>query len=246
MTIDLKGVLGDAWLRWKRDRNLLTGVAGLLVFLPQLAVLLFVPAQPLLPENTADAAAMNEWAQVAAGYFLSYGPVILLCDAVAIFGSLTLYVSYLNPARLSVSGALRAAARLFPRFILAALLIQFACELGIALLILPGLYIAGRTSLVGPIFAAERPEGVIQAIRASFARTRGYGLALAALSGITILGSAFAAGVLRLLGETLGRAPLANPVSAVMIEIGSAAAVTLGTIATVLVRVALYRRIGRP
>lgn len=244
MTIDLAGVLRDAWALAKRDRDVLIAVAGMFILVPQIAQAMFVSKPPDFPSLSADRAAIDAWLAAATAWGGQNDVRVLLFAAASIFGKLALFTLYLDRARPDVAGALARALRLSPRFVLLAVAVTIPVNVGL-LLILPGVYLTGRLLLAGPSLVAERPLGVVAAVRRSLALTRRHGLALMALACVPLLAGDLLALPFLSLGDAADGAPMANPVAAALLDCGAGLGRTLGAVATVLVQVALYRRLSR-
>jgi len=240
--LDIAAVLRDAWAMAKRDRDVLIGVCGLLLLVPQIALAMFVARPPALPSNAEETsawlAAVQAWSQV---YSL---PVIAL-SIILLFGSATVLFLYLDRDRPTAQGALLQALALLPRVVLLSLLMSFPVSLGTLLLFLPGLYLQGRLLLALPLLIGKPSMGVIAAFTQSFRLTRGHGLILMGLACITVLMGDILALPFRSIGAALAGAPLANPVVAAILQVGVAAGVTIGMVTTLLIQVALYRRLNK-
>ena len=244
MTLDVAGVLRDAWAMAKRDRDVLVGVGGLLIFLPEVAQAMFVSTPPALPASGSDPAALQAWIEAATLWSRQNDLLLLTLSVVASFGALVLFLLYTDRNRPDVTGALATGIAFLPRYILLALAIALPVNIGTLLLLIPGLYLKGRLLPVGPLFVAERPIGVFAAWRRSFALTRGNGLILMALALVPLIGGDLLAMPFQLLGGALDGAPMANPVAAAVIDIGVGFGRTLGIVAAILIEVALYRRLN--
>lgn len=242
MILNVAGVLRDAWAMAKRDVELLVGVAGLLVFLPELAQAMFVAPPPDLPDFN-DQAAQDLWFKQVGLWSQQYELLVIALGLLSLFGVLALFVLYADRARPTVAGALARAGTLFPVYLLLALTVTVPVSLA-AVLIFPGLYLKGRLLPVAPLFVAERPIGVFAAWRRSFALTRGNGLVLMGLAFVPLLGGRLIALPFELLGKVLDGAPMANPVVATVLDAGIAGGHTLATVAAVLIEMALYRRLN--
>jgi hypothetical protein len=162
------------------------------------------------------------------------------------FGTLALYVLYLHRDRPDVRGALLAALRLLPQYLLLSILVMIAYLVGFSLFILPLFYLMGRLMLVTPALVAEQPLGVIGALGRSLKLSEGRGLVLAGIAVMLamigyVLPEPFVA-----LGKALDGAPISNPVSAMLLDAGAAAATTLVTLGAILIKVAIYRRLAVP
>jgi hypothetical protein len=244
--IDLAGVLRDAWAMWRADGDLLLRIAGLFLFLPQFATLLLLPAMPPL----AVTAEMSEAAQMAlaekiTAWISTYGGWYLLGALIVQAGTLIVLTAYLGRDRPDLRGAIRGAAQLFPRYLLAMILVGLPLGLGVLTLVLlpPGLYVLGRMIALGPILVAERPIGVGRAVARSWAMTRGHGLALAGLVSLTTLGGALLAAPFTLIDKGL-RAAAPNAIAITLADAGAAGIAAAALLATALIQIAAYRRLA--
>jgi hypothetical protein len=247
MTLNVAGMLADAWKIAKRDRDPLLGVAGLFLFVPQFGSLLLMQPQPPFPDFEAQEAKLQAYVEASQRWTLTFGLGMLLAAIFVVLGMLVLTLLYLDPRRPDVKAALGAALRLLPRVLLASLLISMPLALSLQvmpLLILPALYLEGRLLLVIPVLVAARPLSVAGAVRRSWALTRGHGLVLAGVACITFFGGPILASPFAILGKSLDGAPLANPVVAAILDGAAAAGLTIGGIAAVLIQVLLYRRLS--
>jgi len=246
MSLDVVGVLKNAWAMARRDHAPLLGVAGLLMFVPQLTVLMMVQPQPPFPGFEADEAKLKAYVEASQAWTTSSGLGMLLAALAVTIGTVTILLLYLDSRQPDVKGGLLDALRRLPRFLLAFLLVSLPLGASlqlVPLLILPALYLEGRLLLVAPALAADRSLSVMAALRRSWTLTRGNGLVLAGVACIVyfagpILGLPFTG-----LGRTLDGAPMANPVVAALLDAFAAAGLTAGALAGVLIQVVLYRRL---
>lgn len=248
MTIDIRGVFLDAWAMWRRDRGVLLAIAGFFLFMPQLAGLLFLPDRPALVaqgRETSTAVDPQVQAQAIVDFFAQHAPLLIAINIATMFGVLVVLMLYLADGRRDVGGVLVAALRRLPAYFVLTLIVDSAAVLGVMIvyLIIPALYIVGRLLLAGPIFAGSR-IGPLAAVARSFRMTRGRGLVLAGLATLILLVGVLLPLPAIALGDILDRAPLANPVSGLIIDAVAAALITATMLGGVLVRIALYRRIG--
>ncbi|MFC3582088.1 hypothetical protein [Sphingomonas hylomeconis] len=246
MKFDVRGVLTDAWAMWRADRDLLLRVTGFFFFLPQYAMLLLMPAMPPLvvtPEmSEADqralAARITEWVMAYGGWYVAG---LLLVQA----GSLIVLMLYLQRDRPDLGSAIARGARLYPRYLLAMIVVGLPLGLGVMtlVLLLPGLYLLGRLIAVGPALAAAQPLGVAQSLARSWAMTRGHGFVLAGLVSLSIVGGALAAAPFAMIAGAL-EANAPNVVAIALADAGAAAAAAAALLATVLLQIAAYRRLA--
>jgi hypothetical protein len=245
MKLDAAGVLADAWAMAKRDRDVLIGVAGVFLLVPQIAQSMFVDPTPALPASGSDTAVWQVWLDAVTLWSKHNDLLVLALALTSVFGTLALFILYADRARPEVATALRQALALLPRYALLALLVTFPVNVGTILLLIPGLYLKGRLMTVGPVFVAERPLGAVAAWRRSFALTRGHGLVLMALACVPLLAGDLLALPFEAIGHALGGAPMANPAVAAVIDCCTGLARTVATVAAILIEVALYRRLSR-
>ncbi len=248
MTIDIRGVFLDAWAMWRRDRNILLAIAGFFLFMPQLAGLLFVPDRPALVAKSGATNApvdAQEQAQAIVDFFTRHAPLLVTINLMTVFGVLVMLMIYLDAGRRDVGAVLLAALRRLPAYFLLTLIVEAAAALGLMIiyLLIPALYLVGRLLLAGPIFAGAG-VGPLDAVARSFRMTRGRGLVLAGFATLILFTGLLLPLPAIALGDVLDRAPLANPVSALIIDGIAAALITVAMLGGVLVRIALYRRIG--
>ena len=84
------------------------------------------------------------------------------------------------------------------------------------------------------------------AIQRGMRMTRGNGLVLAGLGCIMVFAGYVLPEPFLALGQTLDGAPIANPVSAALLDAAAAAAIAVAALGAILVRIALYKRLVSP
>ena len=248
MNFDVAGVLADAWRMWKRDRDLLLGVGGFFLFLPQFAVLALIPEVPGVPAGVSDEEAIRTLTPIMTQWISNYGLAWIAAALCATFGALLVYVLYLRRGRLALKDALPATLWLLPRYLLVSMLaslpvLLFAVPMLGFLLLIPVLYALGRMILAGAAMVAEQPLGAVAAVKRSIELTRGHGLVFAGIAVVLLLGVRLLPYPFVALGHMLDGATIANPVSAVLLDGMAAATASFAAIATILIEVALYRRL---
>jgi len=246
-------IYADAWASWRRDWNLLTAVAGVFLFLPQLALLLLVPAWPDAPELASanpDDPLFRAWVDAVGGWVAAYGIWYVVVLAITVFGQFALVAAYLATPRATLGKTLVTALRLLPRLLLAWAIFSLPLALlsplllRLPFLVLPIVALIGaRMSLVGPAILAARPIGAVAAIGRSLTLTRGQTLLLASVMLSILLAQFLVALPFLALDQWMTKyAP--NPVARVMVDTVTAGASALAAIATALVQVAAWRRLG--
>lgn len=246
MTLDVTGVLRDAWTIAKRDARIVTAIAGLLIFVPQCALLMFMKTPPLFPGFGATPAATQAYKAESQAWLATYGLGALVAVILPVIAQIAIMMLYTDAARPTVATALsRAPLHFFPALLVAIVAAPMGITLQVMpLLILPAAYFEGRLLLAMPILFGERPVSVIGAIGKSWRRTAGHGLLAAGLACITVIGGVLIATPFVLIGKSLDGAPLANPIVAALLFGGTALGITIGAVATFLVEIALYRRLS--
>ncbi len=249
MTLNVRGVFRDAWAMWQRDRGVLIAIAGFFLFLPQLAWMLFVPARIVtvtIGKDQQPQAQINALAQAMLRFFAENAPLLLAIDIATMLGALSVLMLYLDRDKRDVGAILMAGLRRLPAYFVLTLIVNTMVGLGVMtfFLLVPALYLAGRLLLAGTIFAAEPRVGPFAAVGRSFRMTRGHGLVLAGFATLILFAGELMAYPVVALGNALDRAPLANPVSALILDAIAAGVVAAAMLGGILVRIALYRRIG--
>ena len=233
MTLTVTRVLADAGALWRRDRDLLVRVAAPFLFLPEYAMKLLVP-QPVPVEGAVVpfADALQVQAQFISDHLLAY-----LLEAAAVqFGLAALFALYTKG---DVRGALRRGALLWPRLMLAGVLVGLPGTMGLVLIV-PGLIVFGRAILTGPLLAGEPRISAMGAVLRSVRLTRGSTLAVAGLAAVSLLLRA-AEMPFDQLDLWLRGLHAPNPVARAVIDAAGAGASALAQVAACLLAVAAYR-----
>jgi hypothetical protein len=238
MTMTVSGVLADAWGLWRRDRDLIVRVAAPFLFLPALALALLAP----LPVP-ADGAALLTAARAQGEHVSANLPGYLVALAATQFGLVLLMVLFCDPARPTLREALRRALPVWPRYVLAALMIALPELLGFLALIVPGLIVLGRTMLMGPILVGGPPLGAAAAVGRSVKATAGLTAVTTTLAAIWWGGEMIASEPLTAVDRYL-RLSAPNPVALSVVDALMAGIDMLAGIASVLIAVSVYRRLA--
>jgi len=248
MRLDFATILTDAWALFKRDRDLLLRIAAPFLFLPAFALALVVPDPPM-PDQTAgnNEAQALAWADQVTAWASTNGGWYGLAYAISFFGTSLLYALYLDrrDGAPDVGAAMRRSATLFPRYLLAMLLVSLPAGAGLLLYAIPGLYILGRTMLTGPALFAEAPLGAIAAIRRSLSLTRGSGLPLMALAAFSYISGWLIGEPFMMVDRWMRETGQENPVVLAIVDAGAAAAAMAAGLAMALIAVSSYRRLAR-
>jgi hypothetical protein len=250
MTARLSGVLTAARALCRRDSGLLVPLSGLFIFLPQYAVLLLVPPVPAAGPDTS----VETWGKALEPWVASYGGWYVLATLLAQFGALAIVSLYAAPV-LATGAATARAARLYPRALLAGLLVTFPCGAAalvslsvpfLSVFVLPAIvYVLARSTLANPVILAERGTGAAGAIVRSWRLTRAHGLPVATLVGAIIIGGQVLGAVAVAVDRGVRAGAFANPVLLAMVDAFAAGVAWAASLALALVQVVLYRRLAR-
>lgn len=237
--LTLSAALNDAAALWRGERDLLLRVAGVFFFLPALAFGLVAVEPPVNPD------ASIEQAQAAMLQVLQVNlPYMAASYLVQEFGALVVLLMLLGPPRTRLSAVLTRALRLFPGFLLLSVLTSLAVFGGALLLVVPGLYLQGRTLLNAPAYAAAPARGPIDAFARGVTAARGAGFRLLLLWAAPVAASLLANAVWQGVGDPLIAASNASPPVRFLVLAGIAAIGTAGSIALTLLRASAYRLLG--
>lgn len=237
MRITLTSVFNGAGSIWRQDGKLLTRLGGVLVFLPALAVGLFLPEMPKT-EGMADKEAVDLW---AAWIGANWG-WLALHNVVQVAGTVAMLALLLDPRRLTAGESLGRMLVLLPAALLASVATALLSGAGLLLLLLPGFYVIGRTFLVLPVLAGEGKGGgaaLIEGIR----RTEGHGWMLAAAALLPLMAGHLAVGVIGGV-ESMVAAKYMRPEPLAVLDVLTALVATAVTLAQIILQVSAYRLLG--
>jgi hypothetical protein len=241
MTFSFRGVVSDAVTLWRTDRSLMWPIAGVFLFLPLLGMFILATTSGVTLPESGDRAQTQE---VLNAFLLSnigwFGLIIALTE----FGGLALLSLYLRRGETVGAVLLSSVQRLIP-FFLIGIVVNVLIQLASYLLIVPAIYVFGRTWMMGVAFAAEPTQGAWQAIVRGFELSDKNGWKI----GFFALGVALflAASVLSIAVVILAlAAPLVggSQSAASIVLVPIALIVTASWVFFTLVRIALYRRLG--
>lgn len=164
---------GQAWTEAKAmlggQRDILLTVAGAFFLLPALLLATLAPIALAPGASSAEAiAAYQAW--TAANW-----PWILASALAAGVGRLAILILLLAPERPTVGQALAAGAALLIVAFVLNVLIGLIVGVGLLFLIVPGLYLIGRTFLAEAALVGERLRGPIAPLRRGVEISRGNG-----------------------------------------------------------------------
>lgn len=236
MRLSLGSALADAAALWRAERDLVVRIAGVFYLLPILALALLASGIAL-PEQ----ATQEQLREVVREFYRANFVWLLLISIALEFGTLALLKLFLLRGE-TVGDLLRAAiVRLLP-FVLLGFANGAVTQLGFTLFILPGIYVFGRTWMMGAAYAAEPERGLLGAVERGFRLSIGNGWRIAFLGfGVAVIAGAVAL-VLLILAQS-GIALAGGAQWAQTLFVLPVAAAAAAYTAFTLVRIAAYRRL---
>lgn len=232
----LSDLSADAAALWRRERALLVPVAGLFYFVPALALMLLLPPGPV-----ADGGGSEGAADLLVAYARDNAGAILSANAAQLVGGAILLVLFLAPGRPAMGEALRLAASRLLSFAAAAI-ITWAAFMAGALLIVPALYLIGRFFLVGAAIAGAGC-GPVAAILRSVELTRGRGWWCFVAAALPFVAGQVVVSIAGGVDAGLTAAGADNAIVHLVFNAFAAAGATAAWLVTLLLKVALYRRL---
>jgi hypothetical protein len=216
--------------------SLVVALAGVFLFLPALMVGHFLPR----PEPTEA----GQLIPLMVEYGRANWHWIVLESLLNMAGTLAIMFLVFGRAGISVGGAIAAAFALLPGYFVAAVLGNIAIGAGLALFVLPGIYLMGRLAPLAAVVVAEGVRNPFAALRRTFAVTRGNGWAIAGLIVVVAVAGSILLLVLASLAGILFAILLPQDTARfVMLVLTTAAGAAL-TALLVLLYAAVYRRLA--
>jgi hypothetical protein len=185
----------------------LIAIAGVFVFLPTLLVNHFVPMGD--PPAGLD---LQSYFQFVLDYYRQNALWVVLQSFAVMTGTAAM-LRLVFARSGTVGGALVYALLLLPVYSILVVLMNLAVGAGLALLIVPGLYLWGRLLTAGPAMVAEDRRNPLDALQRGFALSHGHGwlsvslyLLVAITGAIVMLVLSWLGGILFILaaGQELG------------------------------------------
>jgi hypothetical protein len=238
--LSYSAVWEDAAALLRAHGSLLAALAGVFLFLPALVLRQFAVV-PTLEGAPADIAHL---VAVTRAYVIANWPLILPVRLLELVGGVAMLELMLGPRGTSVAGAIRTGFLLLPFYFVTFVLANFALAVGVALLILPGVYLLGRLGPFPAVLVAERRRNPLDVFARAFALTAGRGWALAVLL-LLVLFAALVVGLVA--GDVAGVVATliaGREVGAFMAGAASAAAGAAGEVVMLALFAALYRALS--
>jgi len=203
MKFSYSAIWDDTVRLLRENAAVILALAGVFLFLPALLVGHFLPQPDVEPDRLFEALQT---------YFMDNINWLVIANMVNMTGSIAMLLLLLDGRGRTVGAAIVAAIPILLWYFIGAFLSTLIVLAGFIAFIIPGIYLFGRLSVLGPVMVAEE-RNPLRAIKRSFALTKAKGWAvvglilLVALAGLilsfvvsAVLGSVF----LIALGERIG------------------------------------------
>lgn len=201
---------------FRSHSELLLAIAGVFLFLPSLLTKILVSE----PQISGDGLAALEQYLV---HYRQNLPTIFLLSLPSSLGQASILALLLDPSRPTVAVALQRGLSLLISFVVLNMLINLSIALGTMLLVLPGLYMIGRTFVSGPALMAERIANPLAAFRRGFEMAVGNGWSiffmLAVLLIVAIIVSSAATSVAGVFFTLVGSVEMASIATALVASV---------------------------
>jgi hypothetical protein len=169
MKFSYSAIWADVMALLKRHGALVAAIAGVFLFLPALLLGYFAPLPP--------AEEGRNMIEAITAHYRENAHWFLLISFVSMIGTLGIMYLVFRP-NVTVGGAIAAGAAMFPFYFIASFLASFLIGIGLLLFLVPGIYLFGRLAPLAAVMAAENLRNPIEALRRTWAVTRGKGWAV--------------------------------------------------------------------
>lgn len=240
--IDLNIVWEDAKAMGLASKDLLSAIAGMFLLLPTIVALQFIKAPEPMKKGAEGAEMLRQYMD----HYLANWHIMFSQQLIFSFGSLAMLVLLLRRERLTVGESLRAALLLLPGYFIADLAEGLALAFGFFLLVVPGLYLIARFSLIAAVAAAEEQSNPITLLRRSIELTRGNGWRIFLMLAIIFITGQIITQAITLvigLGATL---LLPAELAELLLNVVAGLVLAVVGVVTVLVNAAIYRSVTAP
>lgn len=167
MKFSYSAVWNDTAQMLRSHGSLLLAIAGVFFLLPALLAGYFLP-QPTSTSGT------DVFGPMIAHYQNNWH-LFLLANIVNMIGAIAIYLLLFDQRGRTVGGAIGAALPILPFYLLMSILSGLLIGFGLAIFILPGLYLIGRLGTASAVMIAEGQRSPIGALGGSWQLTRGHG-----------------------------------------------------------------------
>jgi hypothetical protein len=235
MKLSYTAIWADTVRLIRAHGSLAAALAGVFIFLPALLIGHFLPTP-----QTSDP---NQVVNLIVEHFRANFHWMLLSALLSSAGALAILFLVLRGAT-TVGAAIAAAFALLVPYFLAVVLTGIPIAVGIALFIVPGLYLIGRLVPLGPVMVAEGTRNPLAAIARTWRLTKGHGWAVTGFFLLVIVAGLILSMVLTMAISLIFRLALPDDIAGFLGLIVSTAANTALQVVMVFVYAAVYRALA--
>lgn len=240
MKFSYNEVWQDAVRMLRANASLFFGIAGAFFFLPALLVGYFAPPPEGAPSVAAAVADMER-------YMSANWHWVLLANLVNSVGAIAIYLLLFDRRGHTVGSAISAALPILLFYFILSLIVTAVIVFGLALLIVPGLYLTGRLMISNAVMVAEDRRNPIAALGGAWRLTKGKGWAVAGLLlAVFIVGTIVTIAITSVLGVLfllVGGTEGLGPMLVLILESALGAAFSL---VLIVLFGAVYERLAAP
>ena len=237
MPFSYNAVWDDTVRMFRAHAPLITAIAGVFIFLPNLLLGYFgVDPQPQGRDLQALYQAYESfWRE---NWYWMFLDLIASCT-----GTLAILILVFDRQRPTVAVAITGAATLLPYYLAASLLSSFLLLVGFFALFVPFLYLLGRLAPLAPVMVVEGRRNPIDALKRCFEVTKGYGWTILLLLTIVAVSASLLIIVLRAVAGLLLILILGEDLAAFLVLILTTGMQALLSIVLVLLAASIYRQV---
>jgi len=237
MKLSYDAVWQDVMRLLRAHADMILVLTGVFIFLPWLAQALYFPPPVMV---RFDATSLQAYLT----YLQDHFPAILAQRLMGLLGTGAILTLLICADRPTVGDGITRAGRLLPSLLMIDILVQTLWTLGLLALIIPGLYLMGRTCVSQAAMMAEQIANPLRAITRSFALTHQIGWQvfgfIAIIGVVTWIGTSAAITVIGVVAKLLLPAAATTQVHAVLAAIST----SLISVVAIVVPAALYRELS--
>lgn len=206
--LDMSSAFERARELFTKNLQLLLAVGGVFFVIPQMILGFVIGNISTTPTDFEDAASFEDFVEIFSSFYANNALWLVLVIVASFIGSLAILVILLDRSRPTVGQAISIALSLFLAYFILSLITALVTGIGFLFLIIPGIYFSVKFYLAPSIMVAEKQTNPIDAMKSSWALTKGnslriffYLLIIGVVLGVVTL---LVQGISGLLGTTIG------------------------------------------
>jgi hypothetical protein len=235
MKFSYSAIWDDTARMLRSHGSLFLALAGVFFLLPALLTGYLIPAP------TGQASSVG----AMMGYYRENWLWVLIGNLVNAIGAVSIYLLLFDRRGGTVGSAIAAALPIVPLYFLLSVLVSLLIGFGLALFIIPGIYLLGRIAISGTVMIAENRKSPFNAISAAWRLTRGKGWAVAGLVLLVgIAGGILSFAIAAVLGTVFILVGGREGIGGLLVLILSSALMAAFLTVLIVLLAAIYRRLA--